>query len=385
MVQLTSLVVLATVATVSVLGAPINKRIAQTIADSTAKWEKSCLAAGGADKCNPISVTAFSTLLAAAGPCEQQDAADQMVDLAKTLDSDADMITLAQIFVQQPRNTPTAQSVPYCQTAPKNAELDGLFQCQFQGADPQAFVGGLTSGDEGTIPFGLDAPLDPAGSCKANPEGPIADGSQLSDLTQDPGVDNQVVGMTVNNGADGDSSADTEDGTQNSTGDDGTCEDDEGVSSSSESAGSAATASDAPADTETRAASASATATRASSAATASATSSSSGSSSGTGNSSGNSSSSSSGGFLQQNGQDAQDLNDSFSSLTSSSQCNEGDQACVDGGFAQCVSGAFVVTQCSGGLVCKALPLVNKAGTSITCTTEADAEARISSALAGGK
>lgn len=61
--------------------------------------------AGGGEKCNPISVTAFTTLLAAAGPCEQQNAADKMIDLAKQLNNDAQMIKLAQIFVQQPRNT----------------------------------------------------------------------------------------------------------------------------------------------------------------------------------------------------------------------------------------------------------------------------------------
>lgn len=50
-------------------------------------------------------MTAFSTLLAAPGPCEQQNAADQMIDLAKQLNNDAQMIELAQIFRQQPRNT----------------------------------------------------------------------------------------------------------------------------------------------------------------------------------------------------------------------------------------------------------------------------------------
>ena len=44
------------------------------------------------------------TLLAAGGNCDQQNAADAMVDLAKQLDNNADMIRLAQIFVQQPRN-----------------------------------------------------------------------------------------------------------------------------------------------------------------------------------------------------------------------------------------------------------------------------------------
>ncbi|KAJ8454442.1 hypothetical protein ONZ51_g13022 [Trametes cubensis] len=106
MVQFTSalLVALSAIA-MHAQGAPLQKRIAQVIADSTAKWEQACLAAGGAEKCNPVSVTAFTTLLAAAGPCEQQDSADAMIDLAKTLNNDADMIKFAQIFAQQPRNT----------------------------------------------------------------------------------------------------------------------------------------------------------------------------------------------------------------------------------------------------------------------------------------
>jgi hypothetical protein len=63
------------------------------------------IAAGGAQQCNPISVDAFSTLLAAPGPCKQQEAADKMIDLGRTLGNDAEMIRLAQIFAQQPRNT----------------------------------------------------------------------------------------------------------------------------------------------------------------------------------------------------------------------------------------------------------------------------------------
>lgn len=83
----------------------LNKRIAQTISDSTTQWVQACTAAGGAEQCNPISVTAFTTLLAAAGPCDQQNSADAMVDLAKQLNNDANMIKFAQIFAQQPRNT----------------------------------------------------------------------------------------------------------------------------------------------------------------------------------------------------------------------------------------------------------------------------------------
>ncbi len=86
-------------------GAPLTARIAQTIADSTTQWVQACEAAGGAAQCSDISVQAFSTLLAAAGPCDQQNSADQMVDLAKKLNNDPDMIKFAQIFAQQPRNT----------------------------------------------------------------------------------------------------------------------------------------------------------------------------------------------------------------------------------------------------------------------------------------
>jgi len=160
-------------------------------------------------------VASFGTLLAAPGPCEQQNAADNMIDLAKTLNNNANMIKLAQIFAQQPRNSvrlfyiysttstyrvrytqPTSQSVPYCQSAPRNAELKGLFQCQFQGDNPKTFVGGVAVGGAGTIPFGMSAPVSPAGSCPANPAGPIPDGSQLVDITQNPGVG----GATSSNG-----------------------------------------------------------------------------------------------------------------------------------------------------------------------------------------
>lgn len=96
---------LATLFVASVSAAPLYKRIAQNIPESTAQWEKACLAANGGLQCNPLSVKAFSTLLAAPGPCEQQDAADEMIDLAKQLGNNAQMISLTQTFVQQPRNS----------------------------------------------------------------------------------------------------------------------------------------------------------------------------------------------------------------------------------------------------------------------------------------
>jgi len=88
--------------------------------------------------------------------------------------------------------------------------------------------------------------------------------------------------------------------------------------------------------------------------------------------------------FTLQNGQDAQALNAKFATLNANSPCQDGEQACVDGGFAQCVGGEFLVSGCSAPTECFALPLVNKAGTSIACSTEAEAEARIAATGATG-
>ena len=61
----------------------------------------------------------------------------------------------------------------------------GLFQCQFQSAEAQVFAGGLLPGELGTIPYGLDAPVSPAGACAASPRGPVPDGLQLVDLVRE--------------------------------------------------------------------------------------------------------------------------------------------------------------------------------------------------------
>ncbi|KAF5316622.1 hypothetical protein D9619_006672 [Psilocybe cf. subviscida] len=283
MVQLAALFLSLVAISSSVHAAPLalEKRIAQVIADSTAKWEQACLAAGGATKCNPLSIAAFSTLLAAAGDCDQQDAADGLMNLSKQLNSQ-EMISLAQIFVQQPRNSPNSVATPYCQKAPQNAELNGLFQCQFQGSNQNTFANGSKLGGAGTIPFGLSAPLNPLGSCPANTAGPIADGTQLVDLTTNPGK--------VGGGA---AQAQT-------------------ASPATVAAAPKATANTVPAATGT-----------AKTAIVAAA-----------------------GSFQLQNGKDAQALNKKFATLSATSSCTAGETACVNGGFAQCVGGKFAVTSC---------------------------------------
>ncbi|KIK61913.1 hypothetical protein GYMLUDRAFT_42332 [Collybiopsis luxurians FD-317 M1] len=350
MVQFTNALLFA-LATATVRAAPLTltKRIAQTTIDSVTPWETACTAAGGGSQCNPIAVTAAATLLAAAGPCDQQNSGDAMVNLAKTLNNNADMISLAQLFVQQPRNSPTSQAVPYCEQAPQNSELNGFFQCQFQGSNQNTFVGGVKVGGAGTIPFGQNAPLNPAGSCPASPSGPVPDGQQLNAITKNPG--------TPSSGSSSASSSNNASGSGSSSA--------AGSSSSATSNNSGSGAAVAGSGS----AAASATDAASSAAATSASTS---------------SSSSSSSGFALSNGQEAQKLNAQFATLSASSSCQAGQNACVNGAFAQCVSGAFVTTACAGGTTCAALPLVNSPGTSITCTTTADAEARIAATGATG-
>ncbi|KAI0807576.1 hypothetical protein C8Q74DRAFT_1363062 [Fomes fomentarius] len=89
-------------------------------------------------------------------------------------------------------------------------------------------------------------------------------------------------------------------------------------------------------------------------------------------------------GFVLDNGRQAQALNRKFQTLNENSPCTSGENACVNGGFAQCANGRFVVFPCNTGLRCFALPLVLSPGTSLVCDTEADAAARIAATGAGG-
>ncbi|CAE6413478.1 unnamed protein product [Rhizoctonia solani] len=345
---------------VSASALPLHKRIAQTTIDAVKPWEDACNKAGGGAQCNNIAVTAAGNLLAAPPACAQQDSADAMITLAKSLNDDAEMIRLAQIYRQQPRNAPDSLATLYCQTAPKNEELNGLFQCQFSGAKQDTFTGNVKAGAAGTVPFGGNAP-NPAGSCPANPNGPVADGQQLNKLVQNPGSGNTGNIGGGNGNGNGDNTNTSSSAAPETTSAPGNGNQDGSqtvtvtrtqVKTVTVTAGSpAATPSGATPITDATTPAVTADATKP---------------------------------FQLQNGKDAQALNKSFESLTESSSCNDGEQACVGDGFAQCVGGKFQVTACSGGLQCFALPLVNKAGTSIACDTEADAAARIAATGATG-
>lgn len=67
--------------------------------------------------------------------------------------------------------------------------------------------------------------------------------------------------------------------------------------------------------------------------------------------------------FVLQNGKDAQALNRKFASLSANAPCKSGENACINGAFAQCANSKWVTFPCAGGLTCVALPLVNSPGT----------------------
>ncbi|KAH7922925.1 hypothetical protein BV22DRAFT_1016401, partial [Leucogyrophana mollusca] len=89
---------------------------------------------------------------------------------------------------------------------------------------------------------------------------------------------------------------------------------------------------------------------------------------------------SSSGFSQQQNALDAQKQNVEFATLASSDSCTAGTQACINGSFAQCQGTMWMLAPCSSGTSCFALPLVAKAGTSLSCDTQDDAVARFEAA-----
>ncbi|KAG0150807.1 hypothetical protein CROQUDRAFT_87646 [Cronartium quercuum f. sp. fusiforme G11] len=87
---------------------------------------------------------------------------------------------------------------------------------------------------------------------------------------------------------------------------------------------------------------------------------------------------------LLKNGQLAQSLNAKYAGMSLDTPCQVGDNACIQGGFAQCVAGKYVQTGCAPPTSCFELPLLLKAGTVPGCTTSADAASRISNTGAKG-
>lgn len=129
----------------------IAKRIAQSDLPAVAEsWQKLCLASGGDtvtnDPCVQLAgVNGINALLANADPCAQQDNADAMVDFAKSkgVTNRQALIDNAVAFRKHPRNAlninGVTPSTPFCQKAPRNAELKGVVNAQLDGVNPGLF------------------------------------------------------------------------------------------------------------------------------------------------------------------------------------------------------------------------------------------------------
>ncbi|KAF8213922.1 hypothetical protein K438DRAFT_1564028 [Mycena galopus ATCC 62051] len=107
-------------------------------------------AACGGGVCAKLAGGAVTPLLAKSAQCTQQDFADQIIDTAKSQfngTTQATLIALAVEYRKTEKNTPpdfktkpeTFRNSVFCQTAPKNAELNGLVQAQDPANDPNVF------------------------------------------------------------------------------------------------------------------------------------------------------------------------------------------------------------------------------------------------------
>ena len=131
---------------------PLLKRIAQTDLGQVAQsWQNLCVASGGPrdpnnDPCVVLAgINGINALLANADPCAQQNNADAMIDFAKLpgINNEQALIANAITYRQHPRNAlninGVVPSTPFCQSPPRNSELNGIVNGQLDGVDPGLF------------------------------------------------------------------------------------------------------------------------------------------------------------------------------------------------------------------------------------------------------
>ena len=140
------------------------KRIAQTDLGQVAQsWQDLCVKSGGnrngagGDPCVTLAgQNGISALLANADACAQQDNADAMIDFAKSpgVNNEQALIANAIAYRQHPRNAlnigGVTPSTLFCESAPRNQELNGVVNGQLQGVDPGLFG----SPNTGIVAFG---------------------------------------------------------------------------------------------------------------------------------------------------------------------------------------------------------------------------------------
>ncbi|THV07401.1 hypothetical protein K435DRAFT_815603 [Dendrothele bispora CBS 962.96] len=158
--------------------------------------------------CGNLAGAAITPLLAAQGECTQQDMADQIIDAAQQFDdaTKANMIALAVEYRQAEKNTPpdfttnppTNRNSVFCQTAPKNAELNGLVQAQDPANDPNIFFDPAT---KASVTLGSQANTFPLGSSgssgAANASSTADDAAAAAPTVQQAAVDTATAGACV--------------------------------------------------------------------------------------------------------------------------------------------------------------------------------------------
>jgi hypothetical protein len=84
--------------------------------------------------------------------------------------------------------------------------------------------------------------------------------------------------------------------------------------------------------------------------------------------------------FRAKNVEDANRLDKARSAITQGSECKEGETVCAGDLVGLCANGRIQTQACVAGTRCRVLPLVNKPGTSVACTTDEDATRRLGAA-----
>ncbi|KAJ1336359.1 hypothetical protein BSLG_007143 [Batrachochytrium salamandrivorans] len=275
-----------------------------------------------AGECATASGASISTILANAGTCDQQDAADNFINLANQGVTDPDkkarFIALAQMFLAHERNSVPDPCSKICPRPPVNPQLLNIFPAQ----DPAYNQGDGTPAPDQTNCSNGSTPNKRSRKGRKGKKGgdeacaPTGNGNAGDDQSQ---KDNQEKNKNqkANKGKKGKKGGKGKKGKKGGKG--GKTADNKGNGKTESS------------------------------------------------------------NFQCENGKLAQSAD---LSRSAGGSCTDGETICLSNGdFGQCDNGALVATTCGATLSCQVLPLLKKAGTSATCSTDSDREDRIKNAL----
>ncbi|KAK0193888.1 hypothetical protein F5146DRAFT_953030 [Armillaria mellea] len=163
--------------------------------------------------CGTLAGAAITPLLAAQPECSQQDMADQIIDAAAQFDAatQANMIALAIEYRQAEKNTPpdfttqppTPRNSVFCQTAPKNSQLNGLVQAQDPANDPNLFFDpalGATvklGSQANTFPFGTNGTSTSTDTNSTATESAVSETAQATETATATDSAAEVTGTGV--------------------------------------------------------------------------------------------------------------------------------------------------------------------------------------------